>query len=368
MLRGERASGFPRRYQLAPLSGRAPWATTRKPTLLESGLSLAFRLLPLKHGAHRLLDRLRPATWVNGPSVVDVPYRGHTLRIDVSDLVGWHFLVMRNFDPEITEVLQRFACRNGADVFWDIGANKGALSYEMAVCLPSCKIVAIEPQRCMTGLLADNLETLARGRYEVFTVAIGATPGSCELVIPPDNRGRASLTGLKGAGCFVEQVEVVTADVVRRQSRYGWPTVVKIDVEGFEPEVIRSLKPAFASRRIRCCVFECYASQACSFQQIRTATQKLGYGVYAITKTPFSTRLTPATHLVRAATDYALIRDDLYGALYGARSLAHRRSHEMNRGRRHPRGGGFRSSQMLPRLAGCTGRRVRRWPVGPRWT
>jgi FkbM family methyltransferase len=338
---------------------------TRKPTLLESSLSLAFRLLPLKHGAHRLLDRLQPATWVKGPSVVDVPYRGRIVQIDVSDLVGWHFLVMRNFDPEITEVLQRFACRNGADVFWDIGANKGALSYEMAARLPRCKIVAIEPQRCMTGLLADNLETLARGRYEVFTVAIGATSGSCDLVIQPGNRGCASLTGVRGAGCLVEQVEVVTADAVRRQSRYGWPTVVKIDVEGFEPEVIRSLKPAFASRRVRCCVFECYGSQACSFQQIRAATQKLGYGVYSITKTPFSTRLTPVTHLVRGATDYALIRDDLYGA--GA--LAPRRSHEKSRAMRHIRPGGLRCSPgMLPRLAGCSGKRVRRWPVGPRWT
>jgi FkbM family methyltransferase len=364
MLRSERASGLPRRYQLAPMSGRASWLKTRKPTLLESGLSLAFRLLPLKHGAHRLLDRLWPTVWAQGPSVVDVPYRGHTVQIDVSDLVGWHFLIMRSFDPEITEVLQRFACRDGADVFWDIGANKGALSYDMAVRLPRCKIVAIEPQRCMTGLLADNLETLARGRYEVFAVAIGATPASCELVISPDNRGRASLTGVKAAGCLVEQVEVATADVVRRQSRFGWPTVVKLDVEGFEPEVIRSLRPAFASRRIRCCVFECHASQACSFQQIRAATQKLGYRVYAITKTPFSTRLMAATQLVRTATDYALIRDDLYGAGY----VPSRGPHEVSRGMRHTRAAGLRSSGMLPRLAGCAGRRARRWRAGPRWT
>lgn len=356
MLPSESARGTLRRYAQDLVAGQASWTSPRKPTVLESSLSLLFRMLPLKHGAHRLLDRVRPATWVKGTPVVDVPYRGHIVQIDVSDLVGWHFLVMRNFDPEITEVLERFACGNGADVFWDIGANKGTLSYEMAVALPRCKIVAIEPQRCMTDLLAENLETLARGRYEVFAVGIGDTAGTFDLVIPPNNRGRGSLTGERAEGHLVEQVEVVTAETVRRLSRYGWPTVVKIDVEGFEPEVVRSLRPAFASRRVRCCVFECHASQECNFQQIRAATANLGYGLYAITKTPFSTRLVPATHLVRAATDYALIRDDLHGA----RSAASRAIREMSQGRAPALSWPGPPVRHVRHMV----RRTRRWPRG----
>jgi len=310
------------RKRKVSMSSRAFTAATRRPTPLESSLSWLLRLLPLKHGAHRLLDRLRPAAWVKEPSVVGVPYRGRIVQIDVSDLVGWHFLVMRNFDPEITEVLRQFARRDGADVFWDIGANKGALSYEMATSLPQCKIVAVEPQRCMRGLLEENLETLAHGRYEVFGVGIGETPGTFELIIPPGNRGRASLTAAAREGSLVERVKVVTADAVCRQSRYGWPTVVKIDVEGFEPAVIRSLRPAFRGRHVRCCVFECHASQEWNLQQIRAATEQFGYRLYAITKTPFSTRLAATSRLVRAATDYALIRDDLYK--YGTISSAPR--------------------------------------------
>jgi FkbM family methyltransferase len=362
MLRSEHAPGLLGRNPQDPTSGQLSLTLPRKPTALESGLSFLFRMLPVKHGAHRLLDRLRPSTWVKGAPVVAVPYHGRTLQIDVSDLVGWHFLVMRNFDPEIAEVLGRFACGNGVDVFWDVGANKGALSYQMAVSLPRCKIVAIEPQRALTGLLAENLETLARGRHEVFTVGIGDTPGIFELVIPQDNRGHASLRVERGAGHLVEQVEVVTADTVRRQSRYGWPTVVKIDVEGFEPEVIRSLLPAFGTRRIRCCVFECHASQEGNFQQIRSATEKLGYGLCAITKTPFSTCLVPATNLVRTATDYALVRDDLYRAKCSARVARAKSCAASN-----ARVPGLSAPGELPRAARHTGRRARRWPRGPGW-
>jgi hypothetical protein len=36
-------------------------------------------------------------------------------------------------------------------------------------------------------LLAENLETLAPGRYEVFGVGIGERSGTFELIIPPHN-------------------------------------------------------------------------------------------------------------------------------------------------------------------------------------
>lgn len=301
-----------------------PLPGTRKLTLLESSLSLAFRMLPVKHGAHRLLDRLAPHAWVKGPSNVAVPYRGGTLRIDVSDLVGWHFLVMRNFDPEITEVLQGFASPAGEDVFWDIGANKGALSYAMAAALPRARIVAIEPQAALREPLNANLETLAAGRYEVFTVALGEEPGRLELVIPPGNRGGASLVGDRDPDSLVEEVEVVTADALRRRSAHGWPSIVKIDVEGFEPTVIRSLSGAFQSRQVRACVFECHGSRQGGFEQIRQCTEPCGYRVYAIRKTPFATRLVPTAALARGATDYALIRDDLSEG--GSRTLVPRRS------------------------------------------
>lgn len=362
MLPGQRASRLLKHHPSESMSSPRSWMRTRKPTLLETGLSVVLRLLPLKHGAHRLLDRVRPATWAKGPTVVDVPYRGHIVQIDVSDLVGWHFLVMRSFDPEIAEVLQKFASPHGVDVFWDVGANKGALSYAMAASLPGCKIVAIEPQRSLTGLLAENLETLARGRHEVFTVGIGETPGSFALVIPPGNGGRASLTAQHRDGSRIEQVEVVTAETVRRYSRYGWPTLVKIDVEGFEPEVIRSLRPAFASRRVRCCVFECHASEDRSFDRIRAATTNLGYVLYAITKTPFSTRLGATNRLVRGATDYALIRDDLYGST--ARCSPPRRRGWTRSVGRAPAASSFGH---FAGPASRSGRRGRRSPPGTGW-
>jgi FkbM family methyltransferase len=281
----------------------------RRPTLLESCFSTALRMLPLKHGAHRILDRVRPRPWVRGCSVVDVPYRQHVVRMDVSDLVGWHFMMLRNFDPEVTEVLTRFSSRVQQDVFWDVGANKGACSYEIATALPNAKIVAIEPQQGMQALLRRNLAALAPGRYEVCPVAIGEAPGSLEIFIPHGNKGAASMVpSRRGARGRVESVQVSTAQAVQERSGFGWPTLVKIDVEGFEVPVIRSLEPAFAGGHVRCCVFECHASEHAAYAAVLAATQRHGYRAYAICKSPFSTTLVRAPHLIKGASDYAIVR------------------------------------------------------------
>lgn len=252
------------------------------------------------------------APWVKGPRLVDVPYRGHVVRMDVSDLVGWHFFMLRNFDPEVTEIIERFSVGDERDVFWDIGANKGACSYEIATSLPRARIVAVEPQRGMQTLLTKNLRSVAPGRHEIFPVAIGVVAGSADIFIPEGNRGAASMVAdHRSAAVATEKVEVTTCDAIRQRSRYGWPTIVKIDVEGYEPAVIQSLEPAFASGSIRCCVFECHASESAGFKTIVRCTQAHGYRVHAIRKSPFATHLAAAASLVQGATDYAIVRSDL---------------------------------------------------------
>lgn len=115
--------------------------------------------------------------------------------------------MLQSFDPEVTEVLKKFALHDYGDVFWDIGANKGACSYEIATALPNSKIVAIEPQEIMQGLLKSNLDILAPGRHEIVKVGIGEKPGFFDLVIPQGNRGRTSLVNaIKGVQNIVEEV------------------------------------------------------------------------------------------------------------------------------------------------------------------
>lgn len=280
----------------------------------ESVLSAVLRALPFKHGRHRLLDKIKPEHWSNTSTVVKTRYKGHELLMDADDLVGWHFLMLKSFDPHVSEVLCAVGAASERQVMWDIGANKGACAYAVATALPRSQIVLIEPQATLTDLLLHNMHELAPGRFELHAVGVGVKEEMLELMIPGDNKGRASLV----LDVYTEDyrkvmVQIRTARQIAGASAFGWPTLVKIDVEGFEPQVFESLAPALAARDCEAIVFENLPEQRLAFERICSIVRPQGYRVFAIRKSPFSTQLRACEAIVPAATDYAVIRDDLLG-------------------------------------------------------
>jgi FkbM family methyltransferase len=296
-------------------------AECRAMSTAESVLSALLRALPVKHGRHRLLDKIKPESWPHASGVVKTPYKGHELLMDADDLVGWHFLMLKSFDPEVSEVLCAVGLASQRQVMWDIGANKGACAYAVATELPSSQVVLIEPQVALAELLEHNMQQLAPGRYELHAVGIGTRQEARELVIPSDNMGRASLVfDLGSEDCRKVVVPMRTAQQVADASAFGWPTLAKIDVEGFEPEVFASLAPALAERVCEGIVFENQPGQREAFGQILGIVQPFGYHVFAIRKSAFATQLQACDAIVPQATDYALIRDDLL-TRFGVRKM-----------------------------------------------
>jgi FkbM family methyltransferase len=287
-------------------------AECRAMSTAESLLSALLRALPVKHGRHRLLDKIKPEHWPHASTVVKTPYKGHELLMDADDLVGWHFLMLKSFDPQVSEVLCAVGRSSERQVMWDIGANKGACAYAMATELPRSQVVLIEPQAELSGLLEHNMQKLAPGRFELHAVGVGAREEMLELVIPGDNKGRASLVlDVDAADCRKVMVPMRTAQQIADDSAFGWPTLAKIDVEGFEPQVFASLAPALTARACEAIVFENHPWQSDAFAQILAIVQPCGYRVFAIHKSAFATQLRACDAIVPAATDYAVIRDDL---------------------------------------------------------
>ena len=269
-------------------------------------------MLPFKHGKHRLLDLLAPLPAHAKRRTVLAKFHGVRLHIDVSDLVGWHFAMLRSFDPEVTEVIAAAASPGGTEVFWDIGANKGACSYAIAVALPRARIVAIEPQAGLRENLVHNLQQLCPERFEHHQVGIGVVPASAQLTIPDGNAGGATMYPDRfGAHGEAETIKLVTAESIADTSRYGWPTLVKIDVEGHEPMVIQSLEPALRSHRCKVIVFENHAAERDAFGKIRELTERHGYQLLGITKSPFSTRLRVTRDQLAGVTDYVIAAPSL---------------------------------------------------------
>jgi FkbM family methyltransferase len=138
------------------------------------------------------------------------------------------------------------------DLCFDIGAHVGNRSYVWSRL--GAQVVALEPQPDF----ARFCRWLFKGKsVEVVEAAAGAAPGVLELQISRRHPTVSTMSGkflksVDGAASFEQvrwddsvEVEVLTLDQLIR--RFGKPAFVKIDVEGFEPDVLAGLSEPVAA-------------------------------------------------------------------------------------------------------------------------
>src|SRR5262249_1947047 len=139
------------------------------------------------------------------------------------------------------------------DLVFDIGAHVG--DRVAAFRRLGARVVAVEPQPA----LARTLRLLyGRDRHvAVEPVAVGRSAGSIELHINVDNptvstashefvRAAAGAPGWEGqAWGKIVRVPITTLDSL--MARHGTPAFIKIDVEGFEAEVLAALSRPVAA-------------------------------------------------------------------------------------------------------------------------
>jgi FkbM family methyltransferase len=129
------------------------------------------------------------------------------------------------------------------DVFFDVGANIGFFSLIAAKHIKARgSVYAFEPVPRNAARIARSARLNGFGMIEVFTEAVGAKTGRAELLLarhiggamlaeagaPPDMSGRI-------------KVDVVALDDAIAKRGLRPPTLVKIDVEGAEIDVLRGM-------------------------------------------------------------------------------------------------------------------------------
>jgi FkbM family methyltransferase len=136
------------------------------------------------------------------------------------------------------DLLQRFL-RPG-DTALDVGANIGSHTVAFAAAAGETgSVLAFEPQRLPFQLLCGNVALNCLANVRCLQKAVGDRKGSAKIAAlsprEPHNFGAVSI----GEECSAsEDVEIVTIDSLALKSC----RLIKIDVEGMEPEVIRGAR------------------------------------------------------------------------------------------------------------------------------
>jgi FkbM family methyltransferase len=133
------------------------------------------------------------------------------------------------------------------DVLWDVGANIGYLTMHFARRFPELSsIQAFEPNpaalKTLQGLFIEY------PRVQVHPVGLGASDEVLELQALPNSTSWGTVTG-KLQGGTRTKVPIRRGDDYRRQCGLALPNVMKIDVEGFEPNVLAGLRETISEAR-----------------------------------------------------------------------------------------------------------------------
>ena len=186
----------------------------------------------------------------------------------------------------------RQALRDGG-LFLDIGANVGAYTIWAAEC--GAEVIALEPAADTFGLLLENI---ALNDYQVRAIqaAAGAYCGTARLTAGLDSVNRLDPDGP------VETVLVTIDSLIGGRHVVG----MKVDVEGFEIDVLRGCTRAPSERRIGLIRLEWNtASQVALGTDRRPVAYLLAQHGYQLFRPDPQGRLVPATDLGFGADVFA---------------------------------------------------------------
>jgi FkbM family methyltransferase len=157
-------------------------------------------------------------------------------------------------------------------VFYDIGANIGYMTVEILHHFPSATGVMFEPQAQLVRALQRSVELNGfQGRCKILDFALSDSNGSSYLS-RFNNDGHASLSRHSRHNDQVK-VTTMTLDQVVDQHSLLLPDVIKIDIEGHEPNALRG-GLATLEKSKPSIVFECETVQL--FEEVSSILQQIG--------------------------------------------------------------------------------------------
>lgn len=175
---------------------------------------------------------------------------GFSMHVDASDYAVGHTVARTGrYEPEVSAVV-RSLLRPGA-TFIDVGANIGWFSLLAAsVVGPGGRVIAVEPNPLNVSLLRQSAKENGFDNIEVFNVALGDRPGAVALETDGSNGRIIPIDGPPAApleASFV--VPAFSLDDLLAASMPAAVDVVKMDVEGAEPMVLRGAQGVLSTFR-----------------------------------------------------------------------------------------------------------------------
>lgn len=177
---------------------------------------------------------------------------GARMQVDTSDMMGRVLATSGVWEPHVTAVFPRLLA--SGDVCVDVGAHVGYYTLLASKLVgPAGRVYALEPADATYTALCSNLALNAVSNVTALRVAAGASDGRARIVDPPPGNSGESAIRMETSGAPdgvsspAGTVPVRAVSSLLESTEAGRLRLVKIDVEGFEADVLRGLEPLLRS-------------------------------------------------------------------------------------------------------------------------
>lgn len=176
---------------------------------------------------------------------------GIKLYLDPFSVLGAKLLQTGSYEPG-TDAIFRKWIKPGFTVL-DVGANEGYFSILGSLLAgPEGRVVAVEPQARCIEIMKRNLSANGICNCSIIEAALGNADAMTDIqLMPAFNTGASSIVRNYRWAKRRQRIRTLTGLALSRQTGLSRLDFVKIDVEGYEPEVVEGLLPLLNSGCIR---------------------------------------------------------------------------------------------------------------------
>jgi len=207
---------------------------------------------------------------------------GQLMWLDPASDLGVRLLEDGDYEPVVGRCLTGLL--KAGDTFLDVGGNEGWFSIQAArIVGPQGRVFCVEPQERLWPVILRNIALNQLTNCVLLPYAISSKPGHGELTLTPTmNSGASTLVPSSRQRWWRKQRVALTALDEIDALHHGRPVALaKVDVEGFEVEVVNSAVRLMAEQRISRWLIETHPQQlerlGSSVQQLESTLQNHGY-------------------------------------------------------------------------------------------
>jgi FkbM family methyltransferase len=241
-------------------------------------------------GKERLSNLLKPSDKLKASikeGIVWLSDEDIAIYTSADNYIEWTILSTGTYEDEINKLI-RISLKNGCNAL-DIGGNIGLQSIRMSQCVGQTgKVYAFEPLIYLQEKLSRNLLLNKAFNVTLLPYALSNQESEADFIINKNlwNQGTFSLSNNNGDGSDKQRVFIKIGDNLPEIQNLHSLDLVKIDVEGFEYQVLLGLAKTIQKHKPRI-IFEYdsnyWMSNSQKIAECWSFLQSFGYMLYQIT-------------------------------------------------------------------------------------